>query len=93
MIAINQMDELFRQGNYDSHYMTRREQCDDHRLRRRHAVATRIRLLDEDGGGEKGYDILLTDIGDDYVVDAATDKGKALLAHGQGREPQPTAGA
>ena len=31
----------------------------------------------------QGYDILMTDIGDAYVVEAATDKGKKLLCYGQ----------
>ncbi len=54
MVAINQMDELFQQDNYDTHYMTRREQRDDHRLRRGQALRPRVRLLDGHGGGQEG---------------------------------------
>jgi NAD-dependent dihydropyrimidine dehydrogenase PreA subunit len=79
MIAINQMDELFTQDNYDSHYMARRNNatiiaCD---------VATASENVFassmETATVKKGYDILLTDIGDSYVIEVATEKGQALL--------------
>jgi NAD-dependent dihydropyrimidine dehydrogenase PreA subunit len=80
MIAINQMDILFSQDNYDTHYMTRRKNatiiaCD---------VVTPSRDVFASSMGtavvRQGYDVLLTDIGDSYVVEAATDKGEKLLA-------------
>ncbi|MHC4551524.1 MAG: 4Fe-4S dicluster domain-containing protein [Planctomycetota bacterium] len=79
MVAISQMDELFSQGEYDSHYMNRRNNmtiiaCD---------VATPSENVFagsmDTATVDKGFDILLTDIGDAYVVDAATDKGEALV--------------
>ncbi|MHC4553551.1 MAG: 4Fe-4S dicluster domain-containing protein [Planctomycetota bacterium] len=79
MVAINQMDELFKQGEYDSHYMARRDSltiiaCD---------VANDSENVFASSMNtatcSKGYDILLTDIGDVYVVDAATEKGQALV--------------
>lgn len=79
MIAINQMDELFSQGQYDSHYMERRQKltiiaCD---------VVTPGKNVFASSMNtatcSKGFDILLTDIGDTYVVEAATDKGEALV--------------
>ena len=79
MTAINQMDELFRQDNYDSHYMNRRSNatiiaCD---------VATPSKNVFassmETATVKEGYDILVTCIGDSYVVEAATGKGQLLL--------------
>jgi ferredoxin len=80
MIAINQMDELFRQDNYDVHYMTRRNNvtiiaCD---------VARPSDNVFASSMGtavvREGYDVLLTDIGDSYVAEAPTAKGEQLLA-------------
>jgi len=79
MVAINQMDKLFSQDNYDCHYMTRRANatiiaCD---------VVTPSENIFASSMGtatvKTGYDILVTDIGDSYVIEAATDKGQALL--------------
>ncbi len=80
MIAINQMDELFSQDNYDTHYMARRGSativaCD---------VVTPSENVFASSMGtavvKEGYDVLLTDIGDSYVVEAATEKGEKLMA-------------
>ncbi len=80
MIAINQLDELFSQENCDTHYTTRRNNatiiaCD---------VVTPSKNVFASSMGaatvHKGYDVLLTDIGDGYVADAATEKGESLLA-------------
>lgn len=79
LVAINQMDTLFSQDNYDSHYMQRRQHvtiiaCD---------VKTTSKNVFAASMGtaviKEGYDILLTDVGNGYVVEAATEKGKALL--------------
>ena len=79
MVAINQMDILFSQDEYDTHYMRRRNNmtiiaCD---------VATPSKnVFAASMGAEtvhEGYDILLTDIGSAYVVEAATDKGRSLV--------------
>jgi len=84
MIAINQMDELFRQDNYDTHYMTRRNNativaCD---------VVTPSKDVFASSMGtavvKDGFDVLLTDIGDCYVVEAGTPKGRELLAKAKG---------
>ena len=80
MVAINQLDELFSQENCDTHYLTRRNNatiiaCD---------VATPSKNVFASSMGtatvHKGYDVLLTDIGDGYVAEAATEKGETLLA-------------
>jgi len=84
MIAINQMDKIFSQDNYDNHYMTRRNNaaiiaCD---------VVTPSKNVFASSMGtatvKQGYDVLLTDIGDSYIAEAATKKGQALLAKAAG---------
>ncbi|MHC4997692.1 MAG: 4Fe-4S dicluster domain-containing protein, partial [Planctomycetota bacterium] len=70
MIAINQMDELFSQGEYDTHYMNRRNNITiiacDVVTASKNVFATSMHSATCD----KGYDL---------VVDAATDKGQALV--------------
>lgn len=79
MVAINQMDELFSQDEYDTHYMNRRNNITiiacDVVTPSQYVFAASMNTATCD----KGYDILLTDIGESYVVDAATDKGQALV--------------
>lgn len=80
MIAINQIDKLFRQDNYDSHYFARRNHatiiaCDVvNPSKNVFASSMNTAVVNE------GYDILLTDIGDSYIAEAATEKGEKLLA-------------
>ena len=72
MVAINQMDEIFSQDETDIHYMTRRENitivaCD---------VVTPSKNVFASTMGtatiKKGYDVLITDIGNAWVVEIAT---------------------
>jgi ferredoxin len=84
MAAINQMDELFSQGEYDTHYMQRRQQitiiaCDVFKPSK-NVFASSMNTATID----RGYDMLVTDIGKSYVIEAATDKGKRLLSLLQG---------
>jgi len=84
VVAINQMDELFRQDNYDAHYMARRDNatiiaCDVARPSE-HVFASSMGTAVV----KEGYDILLTDIGDGYVAEAATEKGERWLAEAKG---------
>jgi sulfhydrogenase subunit beta (sulfur reductase) len=78
--AISQMDKLFSKDYYDDHYMKRRNNatiiaCD---------VVTASENVFASSMGtatvSTGYDILLTDVGDAYIAEAATEKGKGLLA-------------
>ena len=84
MIAINQMDELFRQDNYDTHYMKRRNNativaCDVVTASENvFASSMRTAVVKE------GFDVLLTDIGDSYVAELATAKGEKLFAGAAG---------
>jgi ferredoxin len=80
MAAINQMDILFSQDNYDSHYMARRNNatiiaCDVARPSKDVFAASMGTAV-----VKEGFDILLTDIGDGFVAQAATQKGEELLA-------------
>ena len=79
MVAINQMDELFSQGEYDTHYMNRRKNITiiacDVATPSKNVFASSMNTATVD----TGFDMLLTDIGDAYVVEAATDKGEALV--------------
>jgi NAD-dependent dihydropyrimidine dehydrogenase PreA subunit len=84
MIAVNQMDMLFKQDNYDKHYMTRRHNaviiaCD---------VVTPSKNVFASSMGtavvREGYDILITDIDDGYMLEAATEKGEKLLSKAKG---------
>jgi len=80
MAAINQMDRLFSQGEYDTHYMNRRKNitiiaCDAARPSI-NVFASSMNTATVD----HGYDLLVTDIGASYVVETATENGKALLA-------------
>lgn len=79
MAAINQMDKLFSQDNYDTHYMARRNNATiivcDIAAASENVFASSM----ETATIKQGFDILLTDIGDSFVAEAATDKGKALL--------------
>ena len=79
LAALNQMDKLFSQDNYDSHYMTRRNNATiiacDVVTASKNVFASSM----ETATIKKGFDILLTDIGDSYIAQSATDKGRALL--------------
>ncbi|MFA4835983.1 MAG: 4Fe-4S dicluster domain-containing protein [Dehalococcoidia bacterium] len=80
MVAIKQMDEIFSQVNYDAHYMARRENAT--------IVVADVQTVSPNvfagymgtSRVEDGYDVLLTKIGDEYIVEAKTGKGEALMA-------------
>ena len=84
MIAINQMDELFRQDNYDTHYMKRRNNATivacDVATPSENVFATSMRTAVV----KEGFDVLLTDIGDSYIAELATEKGETLFAGAAG---------
>ncbi|MFC2013838.1 4Fe-4S dicluster domain-containing protein [Chloroflexota bacterium] len=90
MVAIRQIDEIFSQVNYDTHYMARRNNST--------IVVVDVQKVSPGVFAgymgtayvEDGYDVLVTKIGDDYIVDAKTDKGEALM---KGIADSPEAGA
>ena len=82
--ALNQMDKIFSQDNYDTHYMARRENatiiaCD--------VVKASKNVFASSMGTavvKSGFDVLLTDIDNGFVVEAATEKGEQILAMAKG---------
>lgn len=81
--AIGQMDVVFDSDNKDNHYFERRDNatiiaCD---------VVTASKNVFASSMGtatiEKGFDVLLTDIGDDYAVEIGTPKGQDLMEKGK----------
>jgi formate hydrogenlyase subunit 6/NADH:ubiquinone oxidoreductase subunit I len=84
MVAINQMDKLFSQDNYDTHYMHRRNNAT---IIASDVVTPSKNVFASSMGTavvRQGYDVLVTDIGDVYVVEVATEKGEKLLSKVKG---------
>lgn len=81
LVGIRQMDKIFSQDNYDVHYMQRREQAV--------IIAADIQNCSENNFSgcmstavvQDGYDMLITRIGSDYLVEAKTAKGEELAKH------------
>ena len=80
MAAINQMDQVFAEGNCDAHYFARRSAAT--------IVACNVQRASENVFAgcmgtavvDTGFDVLLTKIDQEYVVDARTEKGETLMA-------------
>ena len=80
VVAIQQMDVIFAEGQRDEHYLKRRAQAT--------IVACDVQTPSSDvfaghvgtATVTEGYDSLLTAVEGGYVVDAATEKGLALMA-------------
>jgi len=78
MVAISQMDKLFARDNYDSHYMARRRAAT--------IVVSDVQRASENAFAgcmgtavvQEGFDVLITRIRRQYLVDARTEKGEAL---------------
>ncbi|MDI6726950.1 MAG: 4Fe-4S dicluster domain-containing protein [Smithellaceae bacterium] len=85
--AIGQLDRIFAEGNNDQHYRQRRENLviigTDITRPAKNAFcgAMKSALV------ETGYDLLLTDIGERYVVAAGTKKGEEILNSHARRRP------
>lgn len=84
MVAINQLDQLFAQDHFDCHYMKRRHNativaCD---------VVTPSKNVFAASMGtatvKTGYDVLLTDIDDAFLVEIGSQKGEKLFAKAKG---------
>jgi len=78
MIAISQTDKLFTEDHYDSHYADRRQKAT--------IVVSDVQNASKDvfagcmgtATVEDGFDILITKIESDYLVDIRTEKGQTL---------------
>jgi sulfhydrogenase subunit beta (sulfur reductase) len=77
--AINQMDQVFERGVPDPHYLKRRESAviigvDPTRVTPRSFWADM-----EADTVSSGFDLMLTDIGQSFIVEIGSDKGRELL--------------
>lgn len=80
MVALNQMDHIFASDRSDIHYLCRRRSAT--------IVACDIQTPSENifascmgtATVQDGFDILISKVGDKYVVDSRTDRGEALMA-------------
>ena len=80
VVALSQMDRIWCRDNSDEHYTARRNAAT--------IVACDVQTPSENvfaacmgtAVAKDGFDVLLTKIGDGYVVDSRTDKGNALTA-------------
>jgi ferredoxin len=80
MVAIGQMDRIFEQDNGDIHYAARRNAATIVAVDVQKASPNVFAGAMGTAHTEDGYDVLLTRVGDDTLVEARTDKGEALLA-------------
>ncbi len=81
IVAIAQMDEIFSQDYADVHYLTRRNRATLVACDIQNASPSMFAACMGTAIVKEGFDILLTRIGDGYLVDVRTEKGEALLAH------------
>jgi ferredoxin len=88
MAAINQMDKVFTADNYDAHYMARRKAATIVVVDPQSVSENSFAACMGNATVEDGFDVLLTKVDGAYVVDARTDKGKALI---EGLEGAPAA--
>ena len=88
--AVQLLDAVFSSGHADPVYLERRKQtlivsteclspCDENSFCKSMGTLT----------AEEGYDLHLTDLGDDYAVDVGSEAGGALLQNVQTRSPGP----
>lgn len=84
MVAILQMDRLFAEGNADAHYLARREQATIVVSDVQRASANVFAGCMGTATLADGFDVLVTRVGDAYIVDSRTEKGEALLARALG---------
>jgi sulfhydrogenase subunit beta (sulfur reductase) len=82
LVALRQLDKLFALKNKDVHYLSRRERAVIVAVDVQKPSANVFSGFLGYSHVEEGYDVLLTRIGEEYIVDAATATGKKLLALG-----------
>ena len=77
--AINQMDRVFARGVPDPHYLKRREAA---LIIGVDPATVSPRSFWADMGAStvsEGFDLMLTDVGEDFIVEIGTNKGRTLL--------------
>ncbi len=79
LIALQQMDDVFRDSNPDYNYIRKREESI--------LIGVNIRAISPYGFAgsmgtattSQGFDLMLTDIGDKYAVEIGSEKGRVLI--------------
>lgn len=79
MAAIIQMDEVFTKDQYDVHYMSKREAATIVMCDIQYASPNVFASCMGTATVDEGFDIRVTMVGNVYVVESATDKGKDLM--------------
>ena len=79
VVAIHQLDAAFMSSTTDTHYLKRRQNSTIIACDVQNPSKSTFAGYMGTATVKEGYDILLTKIADGYVVDAATEKGEALL--------------
>lgn len=77
--AINQLDHLFEEKHRDENYLKRRAATTIIAMTPKKASKWSFWASMDSTSVTKGYDLLLTDIGNTYAVEVGTSKGEALL--------------
>ena len=78
MVAISQIDKLFSEGQCDTHYTKRRQQATIVVCDVQNASKEVFAGCMGTATVEEGFDILITKIDSDYLVDIRTEKGRVL---------------
>jgi formate hydrogenlyase subunit 6/NADH:ubiquinone oxidoreductase subunit I len=79
LAAISQMDTVFSADRPDIHYLSRRRNATIIASDIQNASPNIFASCMGTATAQDGFDILLTKVGDIYVVDARTEKGEALM--------------
>jgi ferredoxin len=77
--ALNQMDKIWSDTHNDIHYQALREAATVLALEPTKASKWSFWSSMDASTVDKGFDLLMTDIGNAYVIEVGTDKGAALL--------------
>ncbi len=80
MKALNQMDKIWAADHADEHYLARRQAATVVALEPTRASKHSFWSSMDAATVKEGFDLLLTDIGDKFVVEVGTEKGASLLA-------------
>ena len=79
MAAISQMDKVFSEDNCDIHYLKRRKNATLVVVDAQNASANVFAGCMGTAVVDEGFDILITKLKDNYLVDTVTEKGEDLL--------------
>ncbi|UCF90846.1 MAG: 4Fe-4S dicluster domain-containing protein [Desulfobacterales bacterium] len=77
--AISQMDRVFAAGTPDPHYLARREATILIGIDPTHVAPRSFWASMEAAVVSSGFDLMMTDLGANYIVETGSEKGKALL--------------